>query len=265
MGCTGSKQIHVANDLQPNDFKNLKDIPSKTKDSTTKLGIPSATKVENSDGRTSPSRESSDACSAANSARQENPIAPADAWARKRPNTSDRVKDIDTGGNGFGRGGTAMFIPFENSSSRPPSAPTKSKRSKKSKSRYTVSCAPKAGKEQSFIPGSGTERMLFRSKPTTSPSVLPPLGFNKVTATPSLKEKIASDKKAKKEAKKMAKEVARLLRHEMGVKKDKHSSLINELVLGYADLLPTKQVDVVQVKKHSDTSSNDPWAKRKLL
>ena len=177
-----------------------------------------------------------------------------------------------------------MFIPFEPNPAGMPATPSKKKRRhsrKHSKTKSRLFSANKKKKEdQVFIPGSGTERMLFKSTPAPL-NALPPLGFHKVKATQSLKEKIAEDKRAKKELKRKAKEVARTLRSAMGLRKDKTSQYINSLVLGYLDLLPQKQMDetaevAISRKNHvviqcgppvanpAAALKADPWSKRRL-
>lgn len=113
-------------------------------------------------------------------------------------------------------------------------------------------CAAKAKQQQTFIPGSGNEKILLADKSKTL-TKLPPLKFKQVEANADLKSSIAADRKKLAKQKKAVSNMNKFFKTKVGF-----DDKICALIRGYAELGQAKkkemEVMVAMPSNHSRTS-----------
>jgi hypothetical protein len=150
---------------------------------------------------------------------------------------ADTIKPVDKDRHEEDLNRLAMFIPWEKPAlgSKPKLGKGKKKGGKKRRSSVTQT---KKHKEQVFIPGSGNENILMADR-TRQIKALPPLKFNKVQASDTVKSSIADAKRKMNNKKKQVSAVNKFMKRELGFD-DKIARLIRQ----YAEVSAKQQVNV---------------------
>jgi hypothetical protein len=161
-----------------------------------------------------------------------------------------------------------MFIPWEQpplgdkkKKSKPPTFHGQKRAEKRRKSKRASEIASgermpggeKKSKQQVFIPGSGSERMLIADQ-SRKVSALPPLKFNKVEASSTVKSTIAAERERVLERKKEVQALNRFMKEELGFSAD-----MAKLIRQYAEIskVPATAVEIFEdnTRSHMPTNS----------